>query len=131
MAIFKRSGDTWQLGEWMSYVCDTPQSFVCKGSKSPDNAKPSFDPCPIDGAATAQDIFAPFRNNCYAELGEDDDELLLLPWDEAEGDCTERGGHLASILDWTEQAYLFSRQLTSEGAWIGLNHIQVNLSQRY
>ena len=48
-----------------------------------------------------------------------------LSWSAAEEKCIGKGGHLASILDWYEQAHVFA-QAGSDSTWIGLSNVEVS-----
>ena len=48
-----------------------------------------------------------------------------MSWSAAEEKCIGKGGHLASILDWYEQAHVFA-QAGSDSTWIGLSNVEVS-----
>ena len=75
-------------GKWRAFDCEKKAGGHCKLVAS------HFLSCPPGWAA--------FQGHCYLLQDEQ------LSWEEAEGLCGERGGHLASVASQAEQAELFS-----------------------
>ena len=104
-----------RMGEWEDHDCGVPLPYICKGPVSEANKKPERAKCHIDGV---DKDFYPARDNCYWES---EDEKS---WTDAEADCQAKGGHLVSLLDWTEQSLVFS-EMVSEAAWLGISNVDV------
>ena len=104
-----------QLGYWKALSCDARLLSVCKGQASPNNPKPDQQHCGIKG----YEDFIPFRKDCYWQSSEE-----ALTWKQAEQACIKKGAHLASVLDWTEQNFVFSR-LSNQPHWIGIEGLEV------
>ena len=105
----------YQLGYWNDDYCEKNLLGVCKGPALATNPKPAPQHCGIEGF----EDFIPYRDDCYWQSSN-----KTATWKDAEQACVEKGGHLTSIRDWSEQYFIYS-QLANEPIWIGLDGLEV------
>jgi len=77
------------------------------------NPEPPTSKCSISGFEN----YAPYRDNCYWFSNE------AKSWHDAEADCSSQGAHLMSILDDSEQAFVFAH-MNAEKIWVGLSDVK-------
>ena len=100
-------------GKWNDVDCEGKKAVLCKSPGDPKiSNEPELEMC------EGKEGFMKFNDGCYKWVEEE------KTWLEAETDCTQQGGHLVSIWDGLEQAYVFTSVKRAE-SWIGLNKKQV------
>ena len=102
------------VGKWDDHDCEDKLNYICKGPVSKDNPDPIHKKCSISGF----NDFSPYKSNCYWFSKQP------RTWYDAEEDCKSQGAHLMSILDDSEQSFVFAH-MHSEIIWIGLGDIEV------
>ena len=120
--IFKNEEDCARLnglGVWVDDQCGDKYGVLCKTQVSPSFEKPPRRESCVD---VGRPDFYRFKQGCYKWESEP------KTWDEAELRCIEQHSHLASILDDTEQAFMFTQPqlgIEQDQAWIGLTNKEV------
>lgn len=96
-------------GKWDPVNCDEKLGYVCQ--RDPD---PAFEPHPEETKNDCQG-FTNYRNACYRLVKQ------RRSWFDAEKDCQQHQGHLVSINDQLEYAFLYNFvEEVKEELWIGL-----------
>ena len=80
-------------------------------------AAPASLPPPLPLSATCPPGWEEFEAHCYVFSG----KSHTLSWANAEQNCNQRGGHLASIHSRAEQLFIFS--ISTEYTWLGASDI--------
>lgn len=114
--MFEDATDEHKVGDWDDHDCDEKLNYMCKGAVSSSNPKPATSKCSLTGF----EKYAPYRENCYWFSSEP------KSWEDAEAECIGQGAHLMSILDDSEQAFVFAH-MNGEKIWIGLSDVEVNI----
>ena len=114
VTIYEDDTDSHKAGHWNDGDCIRELNYVCKGAASPDNPKPKSASCQKPG----YENYSPYRDNCYWF------STVARTWSEAEKDCQSQGAHLMSVLDPSEQNFVFAH-MHSEIIWIGLSGVEV------
>ena len=114
VTIYEDDTDSHKAGHWNDGDCIRELNYVCKGAASPDNPKPKSASCQKPG----YENYSPYRDNCYWF------STVARTWSEAEKDCQSQGAHLMSVLDPSEQNFVFAH-MHSEIIWIGLSGVKV------
>ena len=114
--MFEDVTEEHQVGSWDDHDCDEKLNYLCKGPVSSANPEPPTSKCSILGFEN----YAPYRDNCYWFSNK------AKSWNDAEADCNSQGAHLMSILDDSEQAFVFAH-MNAEKIWVGLSDVKVRV----
>ncbi|XP_018012021.1 macrophage mannose receptor 1 [Hyalella azteca] len=93
---------------WTPVVCTDTHKHVCEVDKSTPVHIP---PAPLN--QYCPEGWTLYQDFCYYASQEE------MSWTAAENQCSNQGGHLASVTSWPEQDYIHTHVLSS--SWIGLN----------
>lgn len=112
-----RGMDHVEPGKFNDDVCTATHEFICKKAKGqgPPPQPPTSGPGWDDKCGTWTSD--PFNDYCYLF-----NYLSIRTWAEARADCANQGGHLASITDPFEQAFIYGvikQAPTGTALWIG------------
>lgn len=101
-------------GEWIADYCEIPKKgYICQTPSDPNIPKPTPEP------SNCKPDFTQYRNSCYQYVSEPKTQ------EKAEETCKNLGGHLVSLVDALEQAFLYNLVIShSKSTFTGLESVQ-------
>ncbi|XP_076342287.1 macrophage mannose receptor 1-like isoform X2 [Tachypleus tridentatus] len=100
-------------GQWEDIVCEKKQSYICQRYKDPQI---STSPPPETNCSLRGEGYVAYQSSCYKLVHKD-----KKTWFDAEDACVREKGHLVSVTNPYEQAFIHSVLVqTNETVWNGL-----------
>ncbi|XP_022255986.1 macrophage mannose receptor 1-like [Limulus polyphemus] len=104
-------------GKWNDYRCEGKRSYICQRYKDPnlpESKPPNYQDC-----SHLEQGYVGYRESCYKLYIE---ASQVKSWKAAEDFCVSQGGHLTSVTNLFDQAFLYSLlDVTTENVWNGFH----------